>query len=281
MNHDWQQLIAGVGYTGKRLLAALPAATAIGVSRSAAPALPHEVVCADLDQPVATLPSAGCVIYTIPPASDDDVRLPHFLAALAAKPRRFVYFSTSGVYGDTAGEIVAEDAPLQPATERARRRSAAEATLQQWCEAEGVELVILRVPGIYGPGRLGLDRLQQGRSVLRESDAGPGNRIHVDDLVNCALAAADPDRVPGIYNVGDGDVRSSSWFAQRVAELAGMPPPTAVSLAEARAEWSEQRLSFALESRRLDLRRMYDQLRLTPQYPDASEGIRASLGNGS
>ena len=281
MIHDWQLLIAGVGYTGKRLLATLPAATAIGVSRSAVPDLPHEIVRADLDQPVTNLPSASCVIYTIPPASDNDMRLPHFLAALTAKPRRFVYFSTSGVYGDTAGEIVAEDAPLQPATARARRRRAAEATLQQWCETEGVELVILRVPGIYGPGRLGLERLQQGRSVLQESDAGPGNRIHVDDLVNCALAAADPDRTPGIYNVGDGDVRSSSWFAQKVAELAGISPPAAVSLADARTEWSEQRLSFALESRRLDLRRMYDQLRLTPQYPDASEGIRASLNSDS
>ena len=279
---DWQHLVAGVGYTGRRLLAALPATTALGVSRTPGDDGVHDILHADFDQPVATLPSAACVIYTIPPArdADPDPRLANFLAALTHKPRRVVYFSTSGVYGDTGGNAVNEDAEPNPQTARARRRVAAESVLAEWCDAAGVELSILRVPGIYGPGRLGLERLREGRTWLRELESGPGNRIHVDDLVNCALAAADPERPAGIYNVGDGDVRSSTWFARTVADLAGLPSPGTVSLDEARTEWSEQRLSFALESRRLDLRRMYDRLRLAPRYPDATEGIRASLRAG-
>jgi nucleoside-diphosphate-sugar epimerase len=280
---DWHHLVAGVGYTGRRLLAALPATTALGVSRTPGDDGVHDILHADFDQPVATLPSAACVIYTIPPSrdADPDPRLANFLAALAHKPRRIVYFSTSGVYGDTGGTTVDEDAAPNPQTARARRRLAAESVLAEWCDAAGVELSILRVPGIYGPGRLGLERLQDGKTLLRELDSGPGNRIHVDDLVNCALAAADPERPAGIYNVGDGDVRSSTWFSRTVAELAGLPPPGTVSLDEARSEWSEQRLSFALESRRLDLRRMYDRLRLAPNYPDATKGIRASLRAGN
>ncbi|MCB1845756.1 MAG: NAD-dependent epimerase/dehydratase family protein, partial [Halioglobus sp.] len=233
---------------------------------------------ADLDLPIATLPSAACVIYTVAPSAEHepDPRLPHFLKALGALPHRLVYFSTTGVYGDAGGERVHEDDTLNPRSGRAHRRFAAESLLRQWSADHGVELTILRVPAIYGPGRLGLERLRAKEPLLQETDAGPGNRIHVDDLVNCALAAADPARPPGVYNVGDGDHRSSTWFATTVATLAGLSVPESVPMAEAKRRWSPQRLSFLQESRRVDLRRMYDELRICPRYADATEGIRAS-----
>lgn len=271
-------LVAGAGYVGERLLQSLPAATSAGLRRQAS-AGPPPIIAADFDKPVLELPPARTIIYTVPPASDSDgdPRLQRFLAALPTPPGRIVYFSTSGVYGDTGGETVAESAELRPTVARSERRVAAEHLLADYCDQQGVELCILRVPGIYGPGRLGLDRIREVRAVLRDADAGPGNRIHVDDLVDCAIAAATNLQVPRICNVGDGNPMPAGAFAREVAKAAGLPAPPEVSMAEAEQEFSEQRLSFLRGSRQLDLSRMRQQLKVTPQYADPVDGIRASL----
>ena len=181
------------------------------------------------------------------------------------------------MYGDRSGERVTEDDPVQPDSGRARRRVAAEAVANRYCREQGCALIVLRVPGIYGPGRLGLDRLAGAAEVLREEDSGPGNRIHVDDLVDCCLAALSDGAEPGIYNVGDGDHRSSGTFSRAVAEMAGLPTPRAITLTEAKAAWSSMRLSFARESRQVDTSKMRDVLGVMPRYPNALDGIRASL----
>jgi len=279
---DAEYLVAGAGYTGARLLAALPEGRALGLSRRP-PAGRRDLFAADLDDEGLSLPATATVVYTVPPPTEgeDDPRLARFLAALPRPPRRFVYFSTTGVYGDTGGERVDEDSPPRPATARARRRLAAETRLGEWCAGRDVRLAVLRVPGIYGPVRLGLERLRAGRTVLRESEAGPGNRVHVEDLVRVALAATQTEAPAGIFNAGDGDYRSSTWFAGEVARQAGLPAPREITLAEARATWSPMRLSFALESRRVDVTRMREVLGVEPVYADAAGGIRASLADSN
>lgn len=271
-------LVAGAGYVGERLLHSLPAATSAGIRRKAS-AGPPPVIAVDFDGPIAELPPARTLIYTVPPAadSDGDPRLARMLAALPIHPDRIVYFSTSGVYGDTGGKVVDESAEPRPTVARSQRRVDAERLLAAYCDRQGVELCILRVPGIYGPGRLGLDRIRQGRAILRDADAGPGNRIHVDDLVSCALAAASNLTVPRICNVGDGNPMPAGAFSRAVANAAGLPAPPEVSMAEAERQFSEQRLSFLRGSRQLDLGRMREQLQVTPRYADPVDGIRASL----
>lgn len=269
-------LIVGVGYTGRRLLERLP--EALGLSRSTSD---ERVRAFDLDT-ADSLPVSfsrdDSLVYTVPPARDDgDARLRTFLGLLHTAPRRIVYLSTTGVYGDRGGEAVDESTPISPSSDRARRRAAAEALLTRWCDSRGSELVILRVPGIYGPGRLGISRIADCRPVLREDGANPGNRIHVDDLVECCLAGLSSDRPPGVYNVGDGDSRSSTWFAMEVARQAGLSPPPTVSRAEARQSFSAGRLSFLAESRTLDLTRMNETLRPALRYRDPAAGIAASL----
>ena len=286
-------VVAGVGYTGRRVLAALPADLALGLSRSLPPesgpggsTSKANMQLLDLDRPADPPPAdllqdlQPCtVVYTIPPRADgdDDKRLALFLSLLGARPERIVYLSTSGVYGDRQGRLTDESVTPRPQTDRARRRLAAETMLGAWCEQHGVELTVLRVPGIYGPGRLGLSRLRAGGEVLRKVDAGPGNRIHVDDLKRCCLAAMHPDSPAGLYNVGDGDARSSGEFSATVAKLAGLPAPAEITLAQARREWSPARLSFIEESRQLDLTRMTDVLGVSPLYANVEDGIRASL----
>jgi nucleoside-diphosphate-sugar epimerase len=163
-----------------------------------------------------------------------------------------------------------------PSSDRGRRRAAAERIASEWCNTRGVRCVILRVPGIYGPGRLPLDRLRRGEPALRPEDSGPGNRIHVDDLVTACVAALERP-VQGIFNVTDGDHSSTTEFMQRTAALAGLPPPPLIALADARERISPGMLSFLVESRRVDNRRMREELGVEPRYASLDAGIAASL----
>lgn len=273
-------VVAGVGYVGRRLLDALGNA-ATGLSRSSESA-DARVTQLDLDEPGDTPRPAlddYAVVYTIPPSrhDDDDTRLERFLGLLDAPPHRFVYLSTTGVYGDRRGATVDEAAPVRPATARARRRVRAESLLVDYAADNDVVLIVLRVPGIYGPGRLGTERLRSGEPVLIEQHANPGNRVHVDDLVRTIVAALDESVPAGVYNVGDGDERSSTWFANEVARQAGLTPPPAIEREAAERTFSPMRLSFLNESRRLDLQKMRNVLGVTPRYADAADGIAASL----
>jgi nucleoside-diphosphate-sugar epimerase len=282
-------LIAGAGYTGLRLARRLqPRWRVIALARSDAAATrlagaEIEVLRADLDgklEPDALAVADGSAItYLVPPpeSAGGDPRLTGFLGALGGvRPSVVLYMSTTGVYGNTGGQVVTETSPVAPSSDRGRRRAAAERIVSEWCNARDVRWVVLRVPGIYGPGRLPLDRLRRGEPAIRPEEAGPGNRIHVDDLVTACVAALERP-VQGIFNVTDGDHASTTEFAQRTAALAGLPPPPLVALAEAPGRISPGMLSFLVESRRVDNRRMREELGVEPRYARLDAGIAASL----
>jgi nucleoside-diphosphate-sugar epimerase len=268
-------LVAGVGYVGRRFVENQAEASVIGLSRSTGFDLDTD------DELPLFLPAAYSVLYTVPPSQSftNDLRLERFLARLDPTPTRFVYIGTTGVYGDCGGALVDEDRPLNPESDRALLRVAAETSLQAWCDQHDVDCVILRVPGIYGPNRLGIDRIRTAAANIRDSEANPGNRIHVDDLVLCCEAALSNDASPGIYNVGDGDYRSATWFAGEVARQCGEPPPPEISFDDAKREFSAMRMSFLRESRRIDTRKMREVLGVTPRYANPEDGIRASLND--
>ena len=281
-------VIAGCGYLGARLARALrPGCEVVALARSPSPSLAAagvRVVQADFD--AATLPrealeaiDSAALCYLAPPAESGvvDTRMTRFLAALDRRqPRVFVYMSTTGVYGDTGGQLVDEDAPVAPQQDRSRRRVSAEQQVREWCASRGIRWSILRVPGIYGPGRLPLDRLQRDEPTLRPEEAGPGNRIHVDDLVRVCVAVVRSDTC-GVLNVGDGNHASTTEYLQAVARCAGLPQPRLVSRAQAQREISPGMLAFLLESRRIDNRRMLAVPGLELRYGALEDGIRASL----
>jgi nucleoside-diphosphate-sugar epimerase len=234
----------------------------------------------ELQPSLSTAAAGAAVAYLVPPpdGGTTDPRLEHFLRQLGdAAPAVFVYVSTTGVYGDTGGARVDEQSPLAPANDRSRRRVAAEGAATAWCTARGVRCVILRVPGIYGPHRLPLERLERGEPVLQPAEAGPGNRIHVDDLVACITAAIDRPDARGPYNVTDGDHSSTTHYLLETAKAAGLTPPRFVSRAEAKTSIAPGMLAFLLESRRVDNRRMLQELGVQLHYPTLQAGIHASL----
>lgn len=270
-------LVAGTGYTGRRVLERLPEDSVVGLNRSPIDsARPFHTVDFDtLDRLPLDLPDAYGVLYTCPPGPDGDARLRRFLDALTPPAARFVYLSTTGVYGDCQGAVVTEDTPVNPQSPMARPRVAAETMLAEWASGNDCDLVILRVPGIYGPGRLGIERIREGGASINDEEAPPGNRIHVDDLAACCIAALDEGTPAGIYNVGDGDNRSATWFADEVARQAGLPAPPQISRARAATEFSPMRLAFLASSRIVDVGKMRTVLEIEPRRPE--DGIRDSL----
>ena len=265
-------VVVGTGYVGQRFIR--------NDSNNGVVGLTHSDFDLDTDGklPIELTPPYS-ILYTVPPSSESiaDVRLERLLGELEPAPRRFVYISTTSVYGNCDGAFVDEETDVNPESDRAARRVAAEDYLLSWGASHECEVVVLRVPGIYGPERLGVERLREGATVIEENDTGPGNRIHVDDLVTCCIAALSKNAPPGIYNVGDGDHRSSTWFSRELARQCGLPELRAISMADAESEFSPMRMSFIRESRQVGTQKMRDVLGVTPDYANAADGIRASL----
>ena len=243
-----------------------------------------ETVFGDLDDTASLkgLPLAGTILYYLappPPKGEGDPRMHHFLDALGvgALPRRIVYISTSGVYGDTGGEWVTEETPPKPQTDRARRRLDAETALRAFGRVHQIPVIILRVGGIYGPGRLPLQRLQKGLPVLNEAECGYTNRIHAEDLLQILLAAAEKGRGDDLYNVSDGHPGNMTQYFNAVADTLGLPRPPSLPMAEARQQLSAAMLSYLTESRRMDNQKLLREFGLTLRYPNLASGL-AALG---
>ena len=264
--------VVGTGYVGQRFIETDNTDNIVGLTRA-------DYDLDTDDKPPLDLTRPYSILYTVPPSSESiaDVRLERLLGELEPTPERFVYISTTGVYGNRDGAFVDEETTVNPESDRASRRVAAEDYLLSWGAPRNCEVVILRVPGIYGPGRLGIERLREGATVIEEGDTGPGNRIHVDDLVACCIAALSENAPTGIYNVGDGDHRSSTWFSKELARQCSLPEPRTISMVDAETEFSPMRMSFIRESRRVGTQKMRDVLGVTPEYANAADGIRASL----
>ncbi len=234
----------------------------------------------DLDRPRSwppVLAASPWIYYFAPPPSfgRTDPRVADFLRDCPPlRRRRIVLVSTTSVYGDADGAWVDETAPLRPVTERGWRRLAAERQLWAWCErTPGAEAVVLRVAGIYGPERLPLQRLRQGMAVLDPALAGFSSRIHEQDLAAVCVAAMWRGRSGEAYNACDDYPSSMSDYFIRVACRFGLPAPDRLSWAEAERRLSPAMLEYLRESKRVDNRKMLNELGVTLRYPDLDSGL--------
>ena len=227
------------------------------------------------------LPTAGSsIIYLVPPPSEGetDPLLRQFLAAIAADalPEKLVLLSTTAVYGDCHGEWIDETQLANPQTARGRRRLDAEVATREWSINTGVPIVILRVGGIYGPGRFPMARIKQGLPILKEAESPYTNRIHQDDLAQICLAAAERGKDGEVYNVSDGQPGTMSGYFKAIARVCDLPMPPEVSLAEAQQVMSAGMLSYLSESRRLDNRKMMEALGVELRYTDLEVGLETA-----
>lgn len=242
---------------------------------------------ADLDEAASLehLPAGHALIYYFappPPRGRDDPRMTRFLQALDkqnAQPDRIVYISTSGVYGDQQGGIVTENTPANPQVDRARRRYAAEQSLRAWGKVHKVPVIILRVGGIYGPGRLPVKRIREQVPMVHENLAPQTNRIHAEDLARICVAAAERGRADAVYNVSDGNDSNMTEYFNTVADFLGLPRPPLIDRDEAQRTLSEGMLSYLGESRRMDTSRLREELGVELLYPDLTSGLNATCLN--
>lgn len=236
----------------------------------------------DLDSPHSDKSLvADQVFYFVPPQAqgNTDTRMTAFLRLLDenSPPKRMVLISTTGVYGDCQGAFVDEQTSAAPTVDRALRRYDAEQQLLAYGDQMGTEVVILRVAGIYGPGRLPVKRLQAGTPMIEESAAPWTNRIHALDLVSVCLAAMDKGKSQEIYNVSDGNPGNMADYFNQVADALGLPRPPVISRREAEQKLSAGMLSYLNESRRISSQKMLDELGVVLKYPTLEQGLLASI----
>lgn len=284
-------LIVGSGDVARRILSRLARRHRVyamlrdagrAAAWRAAGALP---VLADLDDRASLRRVAGLadsVLHLAPPPGEGprDRRTRNLLAALGngkSLPRRLVYVSTTGVYGDCQGARIDETRRFNAESPRAGRRADAERCLRAWGRRTGVTVSILRAPGIYAADRLPLERLRKGLPALTDADDVFTNHIHADDLAAACIAALRHGRGNRAYNVvDDSDLKMAEYF-DRVAAAFGLSPPPRLSRGEAEQRMSPLQISFLRESRRIGNRRLKEELKMRLAYPTVDDGIRAAL----
>jgi nucleoside-diphosphate-sugar epimerase len=286
-------LIVGCGDVGQRVAAQLPPGVRLLALTSSPDRLPGlraqgiTPLQGNLDQPATLRRLSGLatrVLHLAPPPTEnlpDWRRDPRTLALLRALrlrslPQTVVYGSTSGVYGDCAGDRVNEVRAVNPGTPRAQRRVDAEQQLRFFGRATGTRVHALRIPGIYAPDREGgtpRPRLLKGTAVLQAEDDVYTNHIHADDLARACIAALWRGLPQRSTNVSDNTELKMGDYFDMAADLYGLPRPPRLSRSTAQQQLPLMLLSFMGESRRLDNTRLQRELRVPLRHPTVREGL--------
>ena len=283
-------LILGCGDVGMRLLPLLRARFRVFAVTSqparcaqlrAAGAVP---IVANLDDRASLRRLAGLasmVVHLAPPLSSGLLdRRTRNLGAILPEHARLVYVSTSGVYGDCGGAIVAETRPVAPANARARRRVDAERVLREWGARRGASVAILRVPGIYADERLPLKRLREGTPALAAADDVYTNHIHADDLARIIERALWRGRPGRVYHASDDSGLKMAEYFDAVADTFGLPRAPRLPRAELQQVVTPMLLSFMSESRRMDNARIKRELGVRLRYPRVADALQAMSAGG-
>ena len=197
--------------------------------------------------------------------------LKNVLAALPGETGRLIYISTTGVYGSADGEWVDETTP--PATKREGGQASLAAEELIAVHQLGPRSVILRLAGLYGPGRVPFIRELRAGEPIPARASGWVNLIHVDDAAAVVLAAAEMplDRL-SIYCVSDGVPVERGEYYSEVARQIGAAPPRFVE-----PDPNSPRAARAEANRRISNARMMADLRVELTYPDYRAGLASAV----
>ncbi|HEV7385677.1 MAG TPA: SDR family oxidoreductase [Phenylobacterium sp.] len=221
---------------------------------------------------------ADAVLITAAPDADGCPGLRALVPALAtakAFPDWIGYLSTTGVYGDRRGGWVTEASRLAAQSTEGARRVGAERDWLEVGRGMGLTVTIFRLPGIYGPGRSGFDRLRAGEARRIAAPGQVFSRIHVDDLAAGLEASIARPRAGGVYNLCDDEPCPNAEVVAYAAKLLGLPAPPEIPLAQ--AGLSAAALRFYAESKRVSNARAKAELGWRPAYPTYREGLAAIL----
>lgn len=227
----------------------------------------------DADLQPHLLRSDATAIVSIPPSADNaEAQAGVYMRWLAGQGvRRAVYLSATSVYGRADGAVVHADSDARPDTPRGHARLKHE---RAWIAAgatHGVHTVALRLPGIYGPGRSGAERLLSGQWKLVDGGVMFTNRIHVHDIMTACLTLLEAPELPaGDWLAVDDHPFQVVEMARFMADRLCAPMPPSVGLDEVepsvRDFWTGDRRCSNAKLRSLGW---------APIYPSYREGLPA------
>ena len=207
---------------------------------------------------LAKASGADVILISVPPSPSGDGALDHFGAAIGnGAARRVIYLSTIGVYGDHRGDWIHEETAPQPALDRTASRLAVE---HRWRELLGDRLAVLRLAGIYGPGRSAFEKLREGTARRIVKPGQVFNRIHVEDIGRVTALAA-RNKLAGTSNLSDDEPAPPQDLVAYAAEKMGVPVPPDVPFEE--AQMTEMARSFYSDNKRVRNIRMKHELGVT------------------
>ena len=271
-------LIFGCGFSGEAIarLAAGNFAAITGTTRDAAKAdrirnagaeplvFDGETLSPEL---VSRLAGTTHLLVSIAPGEAGDPVLNALQKSEAALPalKWTGYLSTVGVYGDHGGAWVDEQTEPRPASKRSRQRLEAETAWRTFAGARGLPLAVLRLSGIYGPGRNAFVNIANGTARRLVKPGQVFNRIHRDDIAAAALAAA-RKKADGIFNITDDEPAPPQDVVTFAHELAGVAPPPETDFET--ADLSPMARSFYGENKRVSNAKSKAELGLAYAFPD-------------
>ena len=217
------------------------------------------------------VPEGAHWLVTLPPGKDGCPAAQSVLKCPKVS-RSVTYLSTTGVYGDLNGGWVTEWSAVSPGSPRADARVKAEG---QWLAQTGGRARLVRLPGIYGPGRSAFDRLRDGTARRIVKDGQVFSRIHVDDIASGLEALMQQPDETGVFHLCDELPAPPQHVITYAAELLGMTPPPEIPF-EA-ADLSPMAASFYAECKRVSNARAKAALGWAPAYPTYREGLAAIL----
>ncbi len=227
----------------------------------------------------AALTRAEAIVVSIPPRGGKGP-LDAFGPAISAAPdlRRVLYYSTIGVYGEHGGAWVDETSATLTRSERGLARLADEMRWTEGGRARGLAADVLRLPGIYGPGRNALVKLKDGvaRRIVK-----PGhvvNRAHVDDIAEATRLVLERGLDGQIFNVADDEPAPPQDVIAYAAKLLGVDPPPEEPFETAKL--SPMSASFFAEEKRVSNAKAKALLGFKPAYPSYREGLKALAAAG-
>jgi nucleoside-diphosphate-sugar epimerase len=279
----------GVGYCARWLIGREPWIEAIGTART-----PEAVVVLRREGVEAyrfdgaegepgleeALQRAEAIVVSIPPRDRPGATVDRFAAAIAAAPalRRILYYSTIGVYGDHAGAWVDETSATRTRTARGGARLKDEALWTAAARARGAEADILRLAGIYGPGRNALINLARGEARRIVKGGQVFNRAHVDDIAEVTRLVLTKVLPGQIWNVADDEPAPPQDVIACAAALLGVEPPSEEPFEE--APLSPMGREFYADNKRVSIAKAKSLLGFEPAYPTYREGLKALAESG-
>jgi nucleoside-diphosphate-sugar epimerase len=190
----------------------------------------------------------------------------------AAPPKKFVYTSSTSVYGQTDGSFVKETSPTELQTETAKVLLETEKLLLAAVTERKFPAVILRVAAIYGPDRgYWFKQFQKNEARMEGNGSRFLNMIHRDDVVGCIIAALKSGRPGEIYNAVDDEPVSQANFFQWLAKVLGKKLPLSVP------ENPEETRKRGLTNKRVLNQKLKAELGYQFKYPNFQKGYSAEI----